>query len=63
MAKKVFKFFWLHLVPGTNIEKNKKGGKHAEVVEVKPESQTVLEKVGKSHKILNKIKIKIKKFL
>ena len=27
---------------------DKKGGKHAEVVEVKPESQTVLEKVGKS---------------
>ena len=27
---------------------DKKGGKHAEVIEVKPESQTVLEKVGKS---------------
>jgi hypothetical protein len=27
---------------------DKKGSKHAEVVEVKPESQTVLEKVGKS---------------
>jgi len=27
---------------------DKTGGKHAEVVEVKPESQTVLEKVGKS---------------
>jgi hypothetical protein len=27
---------------------DKSGGKHAEVVEVKPESQTVLEKVGKS---------------
>lgn len=27
---------------------DKDGGKHAEVVEVKPESQTVLEKVGKS---------------
>jgi TnsA endonuclease N terminal len=27
---------------------DKAGGKHAEVVEVKPESQTILEKVGKS---------------
>ena len=27
---------------------DKTGGKHAEVVEVKPESQTILEKVGKS---------------
>ena len=27
---------------------DKSGGKHAEVVEVKPESQTILEKVGKS---------------
>ncbi len=27
---------------------DKTGGKHAEVVEVKPESQTLLEKVGKS---------------
>jgi hypothetical protein len=27
---------------------DKKGSKHAEVVEVKPQSQTVLEKVGKS---------------
>jgi hypothetical protein len=27
---------------------DKTGGKHAEVVEVKPESQTMLEKVGKS---------------